>query len=370
MHTINGLSLQNFRVLTGFTQRFEQRLTLLFGPNASGKTSIIEALHMLSTGKSFRAGRLEEMIQFDKDLARVKAVVNTFPSEESVRTQPEKQTIEILLTHGEIQGKSTRKSLYSRNDVRKRKKDVVGQFYTVTFRPEDMRLIEGSPGRRRDFLDTPMSLISQQYDHALSTYSKALTKRNKLLSAVREGDMPRSVLKYWTQQILKHGSLVQEQRQRFVEFCNTIEFPLDFRVAYDPSVISEERLETYADREVAAGYTLVGPHKDDIIVNLRLQHSNERRDISVYGSRGQQRMAVLWLKQCEHAFLEEKTQQRPVLLLDDILSELDESVRGMVFELLSEGQAIITTADKRTQAEVEKAFNDDMEIIHMSEVNA
>jgi DNA replication and repair protein RecF len=298
-------------------------------------------------------------------LARIKARIFTQPSEESVRTEPEEQTVEILLTHGQLQGKRTSKSLYSLNDVRKRKKDVVGQFYTVTFRPEDMRLIEGSPGRRRDYMDTPMQLISQQYDHALTTYSKALTKRNKLLSSVREGEMPRSVLSYWTQQLLKHGQLVQEQRRKFLDFCNTIEFPLDFRVEYDPSVISQARMEEYADREVAAGYTLVGPHKDDLSVRLRLQHSSERRDISTYGSRGQQRMAVLWLKQCEYAFLQDKTTQRPVLLLDDILSELDEQVRGMVFELLEEGQAIVTTADGRTREEIGEAFGDDLKLIEM-----
>ena len=153
--------------------------------------------------------------------------------------------------------------------------------------------------------------------------------------------MPRSALTYWTMTILKHGQILQRQRRQFFEFCQTVDFPLEFQVEYDLSAITEERLEKYADREIAAGYTLVGPHKDDLLVKAKLSEQETRfRDVSTYGSRGQRRLAVLWLKTCELAFIEAETGQKPILLLDDILSELDGH------------QALLTTASERSAQEI------------------
>lgn len=335
---ITTLALTQFRNYDSRTFQFDQPTTILVGPNAAGKTTVIEALHLLATGDSFRAGRIEEMIRFEQELGRVVG---------KVAAEEEEIELEVMLTRGEVQGKATRKRLFSINNVRRSKRKFVGNLLTVVFRPEDMRLIEGSPARRRSFLDTPLTMIDREYNRALSTYTQALTKRNRLLTQVREGEMPRSALTFWTMTILKHGQILQQQRRQFLNFFSTVDFPLPFTIEYDWSEISEERLAKYAEREIAAGYTLVGPHKDDLIVKLAVETeelTEQKRDIALYGSRGQQRMGVLWLKTCELMYLEQQTGQRPVLLLDDILSELDVEHRQHVLELLNGNQAIVTSA--------------------------
>lgn len=327
---------------------FAEPTTVIVGPNAAGKTSIIEAIHLLATGNSFRAEKVAEMIRFTQELARVKGQLA------SSSTDEDPVTLEVVLTRGLVQGKKTALRLYSVNDVRRRKREFTSNFSTVAFRPEDMRLIEGSPSRRRNFLDGPLSAVDKEYERSLTTYERALVRRNRLLQQVREGEQPRTVLTYWNLTLIKHGSYVHECRQRFLNFCQTVSFPLDFSVEYDSSLISDDRIKTYQDREIAAGHTLVGPHKDDIVVRFPFQvnGSTEPLPISAYGSRGQQRMAVLWLKVCEFEYLKNQTGQTPILLLDDILSELDETSRERVLSLVGQGQSIITTAEPKVADEI------------------
>lgn len=337
---ITSLSLQNFRKFSSKIVEFDDQLTVLLGQNASGKTSVIEAIHLLGTGESFRAGRVDEMIQFDQELGRVKATV-------LLANETEPENLEILLTHGQVQGKKTAKRLYSLNDVRKRKADVVGKLVSVVFRPEDMRLVEGSPGRRRQFIDTALSMLTRKYAWSLATYEQALKQRNRLLLQVREGESPRTALHYWDLQLLKHGEIVQNMRTEFLNSFHYVDFPVNFQIEYLLSEISEARMAEYQDRSIASGHTLIGPHKDDFRITLTDPlTSMDNRDVALYGSRGQQRLAVLWLKICELAFSETKVADKPVLLLDDIMSELDEQSREKVVGLMEKYQTIISTTDE------------------------
>jgi DNA replication and repair protein RecF len=343
---LNQLSLAHFRNYDTKTIKFKEPTTILVGPNAIGKTSIIEAIHLLASGDSFRATKIEQMIEFEAELARAKG---------KVQTNGDEVELEVILTRGEVQGKRVQKRIFSINETRRAKRKFVGQLLTVVFRPEDMRLIEGSKRRRRDFMDIPLGLIDREYLRAVNTYSKALLKRNRLLTQIREGEMPRNALTFWTLTVLKHGQIIQEKRQQFLEFFKSVDFPVPFSVEYDSSPMTEERMQKYADREIAAGHTLIGPHKDDLIVKLAVEteaSGEERRDIALYGSRGQQRMGVLWLKTCELAFLEHETQEKPVLLLDDVLSELDDNHQQLVLDLLDGNQTIITTASMETAQEI------------------
>jgi DNA replication and repair protein RecF len=172
-----------------------------------------------------------------------------------------------------------------------------------------------------------------------------------LLQQIQEGAAPRTTLTYWTQLIIKHGQYLQEQRRQTLGKFDGATFPLDFSVEYLPSIISEERMVQYANQEIAAGHTLIGPHKDDLEVLLRLT-DNQVHPVAQYGSRGQQRLAVLWLKSNELTYLWQRTTLQPILLLDDILSELDEDHRAYVFSLLGKHQAIITTTEARMATEV------------------
>lgn len=340
--SVHALSLSNFRSYTQQVFQFHPLMTVIVGENASGKTSVLEALHLLSTGKSFRASKIEEMVSFGSELARLQARVTDL------------EELEVMLTRGLVQGRRAPSTLFSLNGAKKRKKDVIGQLLTTTFRPEDMRLVEGSPARRRQFLDTPLSLVSSSYAYSLKTYDEALRKRNRLLLKIREGEMSRQVLKYWDLQLIKHGQIIQELRRQFVFFFQNVDFQVPFYLEYDWSEMSESRLQKYAQAEIGAGHTLVGPHKDDLIVRIRLdaKKNPEPVDVAVYGSRGQQRLAVLWLKLGESLFVRERTDQAPVILLDDILSELDEEHRRLVLELFKSNQVILTTTEQHLVQEI------------------
>lgn len=367
---LKSLHLQNFRKFSSSEFEFDDSTTILMGENASGKTSIIEAIFLLTTGESFRAGKIDEMIAFESEIGRVSA--------DLIDDDLDIQQVEILLTRGIVQGKRTAKRLYSVNQVKKRKKDAIGKVLSVIFRPEDMRLVEGSPNRRRQFLDTALSIMVKGYAISLSTYEQALLKRNKLLFQVREGEMPVAVLTFWNQQLIKHGQVLSMHRQNFLADFKTVDFPLNFEIEYQTSVISQERVDKYLSREIAAGHTLIGPHKDDFIVKLKALGSKLQKessklqaqsskfqdlssklngasfDVAIYGSRGQQRMAVLWLKFCELILIEKTFDQKAILLLDDILSELDEFSRNKVLSLVGERQTVVSTADKETLKELEE----------------
>lgn len=316
------------------------------GPNAIGKTSVIEALALASTGDSFRAGKIEEMIAFEQELGRVTVTIED-EDESGGGVSADSSTLEVLLTRGEVQGRKTQRRLFSINGARKQKRKFVGQFHSVVFRPEDLRLVEGSPGRRRTFLDTPLSTLFPTYASSLKTYEQTLKRRNKLLQQIREGETSATTLSYWNMSLIKHGEAVQERRRQFVGSFDGVQFPVAFSLEYQPSIISQERIDHYQSREIAAGHTLVGPHKDDFEVRLLL--GGERRSIAEYGSRGQQRLAVLWLKMCELEYVASEVGERPVLLLDDILSELDETSQSYVLDMLKQGQSIVTSADKETK---------------------
>jgi DNA replication and repair protein RecF len=267
---------------------------------------------------------------------------------------PDTTDLEVMVTTGVVQGKRTQSRLWKVNGVGRRRLEVVGKLAAVLFRPEDLRLMEGSPSRRRTYLDTPLSLTYPQYAQALSKYEEVLRKRNRLLVSIKEGEMPKSVLPYWTQQLLQAGELLQDYRASYLLSATQLEFPLSFSVEYLPSLITPERLAEYADREILSGHTLIGPHKDDFDVKLPLpQFNGEAVSVATYGSRGQQRLAVLWLKQLEHTFLKEKRGVLPVWLLDDIMSELDDDSRGHVLRLMQDSQVILTS----THQDVVKLLN-------------
>jgi len=294
---LSGISLQHFRNYTQHTFLFPHQTTVLVGDNATGKTSVMEAIYLLSTGESFRAEEVAEMIQLENEIGRVKGKIvdeehnGRYPEQQlsssgltrgssveprhpdegqdpSLDLSPTTTELEITLTRGEVQGKRTSSRLYAVNQVRRLKKNFIGQFFAVIFRPEDMRLIEGSPSRRRQYLDNILSVTSRDYAASLKTYEDALKRRNRLLWQIQEGLVQKSILTYWNSLLIKHGQILQEQRRQLCAFLPTVEFPQHFVIEYLPSIMSAERMTEYADKEIAAGHTLIGPHKDDFLVHL------------------------------------------------------------------------------------------------------
>ncbi len=320
---------------------------MIIGPNASGKTNILESLFILSTGKSFHARIEEEMVNYDADLARVKG---------RVKTDGVVVDLEAVLTRGLIDiGKASPEKIAKKrllvNGVGKRLIDFSGNFKVTLFGPWDLDLVTESPTLRRKFLDTVISQVDREYRRAALSYEKGLRQRNRLLLRIREEGLSRSQLLYWNHLLIKTGDYLSEKRDEFIAFVNSTG-KIDnqrFILTYDRSAISEARLEEYADEEIAAATTLVGPHRDDFIFK-----KEEERELARFGSRGEQRMGVLWLKLAELAFIESKTGERPTLLLDDIFSELDHKHRDVVVKLCEKQQTIITTADPHYVADFKK----------------
>lgn len=348
------VSLSNFRNLKKKTFSFSPKTTVIVGPNASGKTNIMEALFFLSTGKSFRAKVEEEMINYGAEIARVKGITSSTGSKDIL-------SLEVVLTRGEITvgdepektEKVARKSLLI-NGVGKRLIDFAGNFRVVLFGPPDLGLVTEPPSVRRRFLDTVLSQVDREYRRASLSYEKGLRQRNRLLLRIREEGLPRTQLAFWDRLIIKNGDYISIKREVFIDFINKTGSLDDqlFSLDYDKSAVSEARLEQYKEEEVAAATTLVGPHRDDFC--FRLKKNKRARDLSRYGSRGEQRMSVLWLKLAELAYIEQETGEKPTLLLDDIFSELDHERREVVMRTVKDQQTIITAADPHFVEELKK----------------
>lgn len=332
---IKNIKLINFRNFKNKEIDFLPGITLILGPNASGKTNILESLYFLSTGKSFKANLEAEVINYKKDIARISGTLSEIK-------------LETVITNGVIDiggarpEKAPRKKLLV-NGVPRRMLDFAENFKAVLFGPWDMDLVTESPSVRRKFLDSVLSQVDKEYRRSILSYEKGLRQRNRVLLDIREGNTTRDRLFFWNQLLVKNGDHITKKREEFINFVNNLNFQINslkLNLFYDRSVISNGRLEEYKDEEVLAATTLVGPHRDDFTFN------KGERSLSSFGSRGEQRMAVLWIKMAELSFIEEKTEERPTLLLDDIFSELDDEHKSIVLGIADKQQTIITTADE------------------------
>jgi len=375
---IRKISLSDFRNYTRSTFTFSSGKNLIVGPNASGKTNLLEAIYLLATGKSFRVKGVEsETVSYEKEMARVSGEIIKLSNYPIANYEKgDKESLEIVLTRGEVSGEKVAKKKYLINGVGKRATDFVGRLRAVYFGPEDLELVTNSPSLRRRYLDAVLVQIDREYARASLSYEKGLRARNKILEDIKEWQGNKSFseetfrkrLYFWDQLLIRNGNIVTRKREEFLEFLNQNKRFGEiggFAVEYDRSTISPERLAQYRKEEMASGMTLVGPHRDDFAIRvkeLESERAGEYRNLSVFGSRGEQRLAILWMKLGELAFIMQKTNDQPVLLLDDIFSELDTEHRELVFGLIGEQQTIVTTADIGT---VEKEWLEGVRLIQL-----
>jgi len=327
---LKKINLQNFRSYLKKDFIFSPKTTLIIGPNTAGKSNLIEAIFFLSTGNSFRIDKDEQLVNFQKEVARIKAEVDD-------------KNLEVVIAKGGISGNLRPFKKYLVNGVSKRRVDFVGNFFTVLFAPNDLEIIISGPSKRRDFIDNILIQTDREYRLADGFYEKGLRIRNALLRKAKEtGIRSEKEFAYWDNLLIIQGQKITSKREEFVEYLKASRKDiLDFRIFYDKSTISQERLLQYKEVEVGAGVTLVGPHRDDFVINLI--EKNEEHDIKFFGSRGQQRLAILQLKILELDYIQLKTGIRPTLLLDDIFSELDEGHINLVLDMTYGQQTIMTT---------------------------
>jgi len=333
---LTNMSLAQFRTYRKDILLFSPAVTLLLGPNAIGKTNILEAISMLSTGKSFRAKKDTDVVGWNSEIARIVGK-GTNKQEEFI--------LELVVTTGSVNNQKTPIKKYLVNNVPRRQMDFIGNFRSVLFSPKDLELVTDSPSMRREYLNTVLVQVDREYRRNFQSYERGLRQRNSLLDRINEGTASRSQLLFWNQLLIKAGSYITQSRKRYIDTINAYAFShLSYQLVYDPSVISAVRLQEYAQEEIAAKSTLVGPQRDDFL--FEKQMSKKTIDISRFGSRGEQRLAVLWLKLAELTFIESETEERPILLLDDIFSELDETSRELVLDLIQKQQTLITSAEE------------------------
>ncbi len=330
--TLKTILLQNFRSYIKSEFSFGKNSTLVVGPNTSGKTNLVEAVYILSTGKSFRAEKDDDVIRMGENLARIRGTVDGFD-------------LQVVLGKEGAFGHGRTDKKYLVNGVSKKRLDFAGNLKTVLFSPMDLDIVISGPSKRRDFLNNALTQVDRDYRLAIGVYEKGLRQRNALLQKTKETQTRNErEFAYWDNLLIENGSIVTKKREELIAFMNSSSKNIfDFVMYFDKSVISKERLLQYRDAEVSAGVTLVGPHRDDFSVSMFDDKNHSTHDMRSFGSRGQQRLVVLQLKMLELLFIEKNLGFRPLLLLDDIFSELDKEHIDLVTEMVNSQQTIITT---------------------------
>ncbi|MCL5783824.1 MAG: DNA replication/repair protein RecF [Patescibacteria group bacterium] len=327
---LKNLKLTNFRNYRNLDLTFDNRPTILLGDNAAGKSNLLEAVYVLSTTKSQRVEKEEELILVDEDFTKVEGVVSDNSNETS---------LVVIIQRKAGSGVQPVKRVLV-NGVSRRVVDFVGLLPAVIFYPADINMVTGSPSLRRWHLDLALAQIDQEYKRALTSYEQFLTARNRVLKRIREGLSRQDELWYWTEELIKSGEVVSRKRKLFFEFINSIDHPLgNFSFNFDANLLTKERLKQYRDSEISAATTLIGPHRDDFSFYLK------DRNLAHFGSRGEQRTATLAFKLSQLEFMAQIYGSRPVLLLDDIFSELDASHRGKILEIIPKQQTIVATVE-------------------------
>ena len=343
---LEKIAIESFRNYQKTSFEFSPKATLVVGPNTSGKTNLLEAIFLLALGRTFRPGLEREMIRWGEDLARVKGTIAAEGTE-----------LELVLTRGEVLGKPAPLKKLLVNGVSKRLFNFVGNLPVVLFSPEDLQLVTDSPSLRRSHLDFVLDQVDKEYRKRGQVYGRALSQRNRLLKLIGERRREKGELAYWDKLLIENGSYLTEKRDKLFDFINQLPQDLgEFLFVYQSSEINPDRLGEYRNQEIAAGMTLVGPHRDD------WQFSINDRDLSLFGSRGEQRRAILALKLAELEFMDQATAKRPLLLLDDIFSELDEKNRQEVLKIIPRQQVVVTTTDREL---VRKDFLDKIKVIEL-----
>lgn len=325
---LKQLNLINFRNYSQLELNFDSRPTILLGNNAAGKSNILEAIYLLSTTKSQRVEKEEELIKDEGEFCKV----------EGILSEPD---TELLIVINRITEEVNFKKKVLVNGISRRTVDFIGNLPAVIFYPSDINMVTGSPSLRRWHLDLSLAQTDLEYKRSLILYEQFLTARNRVLKRIREGQGRIDELTYWTDELIKQGTIILEKRKQFFEFITALpEKPLgEFRFEYLPSILSLEKLNETNGREVAAAATLIGPHRDDFIIEL------EGRNLAHFGSRGEQRTATLAFKLAQLEYMSKNLGKRPTLLLDDVFSELDADHRAHVVEIVSKQQTIIATVE-------------------------
>ena len=330
---IRSIELKNFRNYENLEISFDEGTNILFGDNAQGKTNILEAAYMSGTTKSHKGSRDREMIRFGEEEAHLKTVV--------VRGGREYQ-IDMHL-------KKNRAKVIAIDKIPiKKASELFGILNIVFFSPDDLNIIKNGPAERRRFLDSELCQLDRIYLADLTNYNKILAQRNKLLKDMIYRPSLSDTLPVWDMQLIETGKKIIRRRKQFVDELREIVSDIHYRISggkeelflkYEPNIddiFFEDELSRAKEKDKKLCQTSVGPHRDDLLFSIG------DVDIRKYGSQGQQRTSALSLKLSEIELVRKSISDTPVLLLDDVLSELDSSRQNYLLNNISDTQTIIT----------------------------
>ncbi len=335
---IKSLELADFRNYDNLKIDFSSGTNILYGDNAQGKTNILEAIYLSATTKSHKSAKDSEIIRFNNDEAHIRTLI-------------EKDGIDTKIDM-HLRKKGSKGIAIDQTRINKAA-DLLGILNVCFFSPEDLSIIKNGPAERRRFIDMELCQLDKFYIYNLNNYNKIINQRNKLLKNLSFNPELKDTLNIWDNQIISYGSKIIERREQFISQINSIINDIhkglsgereDLKIQYMPCVNIEDfekELNMSREKDIRLKMTTVGPHRDDIsfIINDKQGRSI---DIRKFGSQGQQRTAALSLKLTEIEIVKKITNDTPVLLLDDVLSELDSKRQNYLLNNIKNIQTIVT----------------------------
>lgn len=330
---IKSLKLKNYRNYELLDMTFDSKTNILYGDNAQGKTNILEALYLSGTTKSHRGTKDRDLIQFGREESHLETIV-------------EKKGMEFQIDM-HLKKNSPKGIAINKIPIRKAS-ELFGIVHFVFFSPEDLNIIKDGPAGRRRFIDLELSQIDKVYLSNLSNYNRIINQRNSLLKELYHQDHLMDTLDIWDMQLAEYGTKVIESRKQFIRQVNQIIADIHYRLtggrerielSYESSLGSlslEQALKKNRERDIRMKSTSVGPHRDDLCF------LSGDLDIRKFGSQGQQRTAALSLKLSEIELVKEVIKDTPILLLDDVLSELDKHRQNYLLDSIHDIQTLIT----------------------------
>ena len=330
---IKSLELQDFRNYDYLNISFDKGTNILYGDNAQGKTNILEAIFVAATTKSHKGSKDRDIVNFGKEEAHI-------------RTHLEKEGIETRVDMH--LRKSRSKGIAIDGQKIKKAAELLGLCNVVFFSPEDLSIIKSGPSERRRFVDMELCQIDSFYLYNLNHYNKIVNQRNVLLKDMYFNPDLKDTLNIWDSQLVSFGSKLIERRKLFIDQLNEIIYHIhkrlsgdkeEIKINYEPDVEIEkfeQHLKINQERDIKLKITSVGPHRDDFSFHVG------DVDIRKFGSQGQQRTAALSLKLSEIELVKKITKDTPILLLDDVLSELDSNRQNYLLNYIGDIQTIIT----------------------------
>ncbi len=336
---IKSLELSDFRNYESLLINLSPGTNILFGDNAQGKTNILEAIFLSATTKSHKGSKDSDIVKFDH-------------SESHIRTILEKDDVE---TRVDIHLRKNKTKGIAIDGVKiKKAAELLGLLNVIFFSPEDLSIIKNGPSERRRFIDMELCQLDNFYLYNLNHYNKIVNQRNHLLKDMYHNPELRDTLKIWDSQLVFYGTKIIERREKFINELNEIIVDIHsnlsggkekLRIIYEPDSAIEELEKNVSnswDKDIRYKSTTVGPHRDDISFCVTKKNDDKEIDIRKYGSQGQQRTAALSLKLSEIEIVKRITNDIPVLLLDDVLSELDSNRQNYLLDSIGDIQTIIT----------------------------